>query len=235
MPFFKETENLRRNGEKGGAVRRRIQTFQAITKRVCARRFPKGPEPAAASGTGACRPLCRKKAGGTSGTTRSGESRDYVGSPEDEGRRSVGIAKEQLAATIAIPGPIGKPFDGVEIAEPRAGAVWFFYRKGLPEDQSGSPADEDAFYCSQIERSYALTDRQVTLRSLTAFPSDRFTIRERWGISSHKPLAWGPVPRPLPLFARFQAAMRSFPAARRPSARRPRLRAGPRRRYAPQA
>ena len=41
----------------------------------------------------------------------------------DEGRRSVGIAKEQLAVTIAIPGPIGKPFDGVEIAEPRAGAV----------------------------------------------------------------------------------------------------------------
>ena len=30
----------------------------------------------------------------------------------DEGRRSVGIAKEQLAATIAIPGPIGKPFGG---------------------------------------------------------------------------------------------------------------------------
>ena len=153
----------------------------------------------------------------------------------DEGRRSVGIAKEQLAVTIAIPGPIGKPFDGVEIAEPRAGAVWFFYRKGLPEDQSGSPADEAAFSCSQIERSYALTDRQVTLRSLTAFPSDRFAIRERWGISSPKPLAWGPVPRPLPRFARFQAAMRSFPAARRPSARRPRLRAGPRRRYAPQA
>ena len=46
----------------------------------------------------------------------------------DEGRRSVGIAKEQLAVTIAIPGPIGKPFDGVEIAEPRAGAVWLFYR-----------------------------------------------------------------------------------------------------------
>ena len=30
----------------------------------------------------------------------------------DEGGRSVGIAKEQLAATIAIPGPIGKPFGG---------------------------------------------------------------------------------------------------------------------------
>ena len=29
------------------------------------------------------------------------------------GGRSVGIAKEQLAATIAIPGPIGKPFGGV--------------------------------------------------------------------------------------------------------------------------
>ena len=95
-----------------GAVRPRIHAFQAKAKRVCARRFSKGPEPAAASGTGACRPLCGKKAGGTSGTTRSGESRDYVGSPEDEGRRSVGIAKEQLAATIAIPGPIGKPFGG---------------------------------------------------------------------------------------------------------------------------
>ena len=31
----------------------------------------------------------------------------------EKGRRSVGIAKEQLAATIAIPGPIGKPFGGV--------------------------------------------------------------------------------------------------------------------------
>ena len=31
--------------------------------------------------------------------------------------------------TIAIPGPIGKPFDGAEIAEPRAGAVWFFTEK----------------------------------------------------------------------------------------------------------
>ena len=126
--------------------------------------------------------------------------------------------------TIAIPGPIGKPFDGVEIAEPRAGAVWFFYRKGLPEDQSGSPADEAAFSCSQIERSYALTDRQVTLRSLTAFPSDRFTIRERWGISSPKPLAWGPIPRPLlrfALIARFYlrrvsgSTAKQFPAAAR--------------------
>ena len=33
--------------------------------------------------------------------------------------------------TIAIPGPIGKPFDGAEIAEPRAGAVWFFYSLNL--------------------------------------------------------------------------------------------------------
>ena len=48
------------------------------------------------------------------------ESCDYVCSPEDEGRRSVGIAKEQLAATIAIPGPIGKPFGGAEVAEPQA-------------------------------------------------------------------------------------------------------------------
>ena len=30
----------------------------------------------------------------------------------DEGRRSVGIAKEQLTTTIAIPGSIGKPFGG---------------------------------------------------------------------------------------------------------------------------
>ena len=103
MPFFKETENLRRNGEKGGAVRLRIQTFQAITKRVCARRFPKGPEPAAASGTGACRPLCGKKAGGTSGTTRSGESRDYVGSPEDEGGRNVWKRKGALARLFRFP------------------------------------------------------------------------------------------------------------------------------------
>ena len=36
------------------------------------------------------------------------------------GGRSVGIAKEQLAATIAIPGPIGKPFGGAEVAEPQA-------------------------------------------------------------------------------------------------------------------
>ena len=55
---------------------------------------PVEPKPTAASGTGACRPLCGKKAGGTSGTKRSGESRDYVGSPEDEGGRSVGNHKE---------------------------------------------------------------------------------------------------------------------------------------------
>ena len=105
--------------------------FPSNTKRVCARRFPKGPEPAAASGTGACRPLCGKKAGGTSGTTRSGESRDYVGSPEDEDRRSVGIAKEQLVATIAIPGPIGKPFGGAEVAEPQAQKSQLFLVKLL--------------------------------------------------------------------------------------------------------
>ena len=101
------------------------------TKKVCARRFPKGPESAAASGTGACRPLCGKKAGGMSGTTRSGESRDYVGPPEDEGKRSVGIAKEQLAATIAIPGPIGKPFGGAEVAEPQAQKGQLFLEKLL--------------------------------------------------------------------------------------------------------
>ena len=43
--------------------------------------------------------------------------------------------------------------------------------------------------------------RQVTLRSLTAFFFDRFAIWGRWGISSPKPLDWGPVPSPLPRFA----------------------------------
>ena len=42
-----------------------------------------------------------------------------MSSPEDEGRRSVGIAKEQLAATIAIPGPIGKPFGGALVQSPK--------------------------------------------------------------------------------------------------------------------
>ena len=110
---------------------------------------------------------------------------------------------------------------------------------------------------SQIERVCSIAGRQVTLRSLTAFPfiasrqgNDggfhppsqrvekvrlrrpfpsfmlfsnrtepcdsrpsghaslpdsfsfyRFATRERWGISSPKPLAWGPVPRPLLRFA----------------------------------
>ena len=58
-----------------------------------------------------------------------------------------------------------------------------------------------ASYYSQIEPSFSKTDRQVTLRSLTAFFFDRFAIWERWGISSPKPLAWGPVPRPLLRFA----------------------------------
>ena len=69
----------------------------SIVKRLKTARSEMGsrkPKPTAASGTGACRPLCGKKAGGTSGTTRSGESRDYVGSPEDEGGRSVGNHKE---------------------------------------------------------------------------------------------------------------------------------------------
>ena len=47
-----------------------------------------------------------------------------------------------------------------------------------------------ASYYSQIEPSFSKTDRQVTLRSLTAFFFDRFAIWERWGISSPKPLAW---------------------------------------------
>ena len=62
-----------------------------------------GLKPAAASGTGACRPLCGKKAGGTSGTTRSGESRDYVGSPEDEGGRNVWKRKGALARLFRFP------------------------------------------------------------------------------------------------------------------------------------
>ena len=56
-------------------------------------------------------------------------------------------------------------------------------------------------YYSQIKLSCSITDRQVTLRSLTAFFLNRFAIGERWGISSPKPLAWGPVPRPLLRFA----------------------------------
>ena len=84
----------------------------------------------------------------------------------DEGRRSVGIAKEQLAATIAIPGPIGKPFGGAEIAEPRAGAVWFFYRKGLPEGQSGSPANEAACGPATTALSHQPRFNRRLLRSL---------------------------------------------------------------------
>ena len=47
-----------------------------------------------------------------------------------------------------------------------------------------------ASYYSQIEPSFSKTDRQVTLRSLTAFFFDRFAIWDCWGISSPKPLAW---------------------------------------------
>ena len=47
---------------------------------------------------------------------------------------------------------------------------------------------------------YARYDRQVLLRSLTAFLL-RFAIRGRWEISSPIPPARGPVPRPLLRFA----------------------------------
>ena len=207
MPFFKETENLRRNGEKGGAVRLRIQTFQAITKRVCARRFPKGPEPAAASGTGACRPLCGKKAGGTSGTTRSGKSRDYVGSPEDEDRRSVGIAKEQLVATIAIPGPIGKPFGGAEVAEPQAQKSQLFLVKllyGMFGISLTAPlcALESILHGRQTE-----TARSSAPSGNASLPDgfffDRFAIGNDGGLTPI-PLPEGHCPSDsLPRFARF--------------------------------
>ena len=157
--------------------------FPSNTKRVCARRFPKGPEPAAASGTGACRPLCGKKAGGTSGTTRSGESRDYVGSPEDEDRRSVGIAKEQLVATIAIPGPIGKPFGGAEVAEPQAQKSQLFLVKllygmfGISQTAPFVVSINRKSRGKPIKAAVRGFGRQVTLRSLTAF----FLIASRWG------------------------------------------------------
>ena len=61
----------------------------------------------------------------------------------------------------------------------------------------------------------SITDRQGSLRSLTAFSFHRFAIWIHWGISSPKPLARGPVPGPLPRFAlmaRFSTIL-PFPCA----------------------
>ena len=114
--------------EAKGVIRLRIQTIQAKPRGLAPEGFqrdrslppPVGLKPAAACG--GSRQAERRELQGAA------ESRDYVCSPEDEGRRSVGIAKEQLAATIAIPGSIGKPFGGALGQSPKPKEANFFWK-----------------------------------------------------------------------------------------------------------
>ena len=70
-------------------------------------------------------------------------------------------------------------------------------------------------YDSHIEPGCMITGRQGSLRSLTTFFLNRFTIWERWGISSPKPLAWGPESGELAWSCRKRPSLR-FPTLRLP-------------------
>ena len=99
-----------------------------------------------------------------------------MSSPEDEGRRSVGIAKEQLAATIAIPGPIGKPFGGALGQSPKLKSQLFLkeLRHGLFGMSPTAPSRR--FHLTGKNNVQRVSRDPSPLLDISPFPSRAFAV-----------------------------------------------------------